>query len=386
MMKDFWPESLYGERYITPPERNAYSGQVDIQYSSQLDGYVATKGWDKIGMVIASPENYFRYLAGEVTHLFPEYDEQIHTTYEHHGSTWSGLRNGMPIFLLKKKMANRQITLPYGLYRAEITNQEEVILKIMTLHTDQYIQFRKNTSQEIVNSLDSFISNREYCEKEKIRHKQGVLLYGSPGNGKTREVCRILEQVKEKELFAIFIPSTFRHISNLDPFKEPLKDKNIVFVLEELTERTGNYDKVEELLSFLDGEDSWNHSFTIATTNYPEKIPSNVIDRPGRFDTLIEFGCPTEEEKVEYLLGRNVEREIAIQAARLAKDLSLDYLAQAVTQSNICNITICEYLREVIKNRSKILNCFAKPIGFSSSEDGDGYGTIDELIDDELNR
>jgi len=48
----------------------------------------------------------------------------------------------------------------------------------------------------------------------------------------------------------------------------------------------------------MDGLDSMEGIVTILCTNYPERIPKSLIDRPSRFDDVIMFDLPTEIFKI----------------------------------------------------------------------------------------
>ena len=54
-------------------------------------------------------------------------------------------------------------------------------------------------------------------------------------------------------------------------------------------------------LNQLDGFERNHGMIILATTNYPDRIDSAIIDRPSRFDRKYHFPLPTLAERQEYL-------------------------------------------------------------------------------------
>lgn len=342
-----------------------------VTYVRKKRAYCATDAERDIAMLFVSVDDFHRFLAGERKHIYQDFDAQKHILeVQWQGSDFtmgSSEKYGIPL-VLKERIEKPEVDIPDGLYRMEPAD-DGLELHPMDVSSDRYLDVRE-VSQQIYHRFQEFVANREAYAREGVRHKEGVLLYGPQGNGKTREIVRILENSKADGVISIFIPSTIDHLEMLQPFREPLKSKTVVFVLEELTQRTDE-DRFEDLLSFLDGEMSWDHSFIIATTNYPEDLPRNVVDRPGRFDLVLEFANPNKSERLRYLLGRGVPAEDAELAAELSKDLSLDYLAQSVTQSRIKGIPIMSYLKQQKTLRGKVVESFKEPMGFCRTKKRD---------------
>jgi len=257
-------------------------------------------------------------------------------------------------------------------------------LQPTSVNTDSYIDIRDNKAhQQIYTKLINFKSKEDLYKQEKVRFKHGVLLYGSPGNGKTREICKIMEFAQKDDLVILNVPSDCS-LTDLRQFREALSNQFVVIVLEELTERLNSrQDSLENILSFLDGEDSWEKCFVIATTNYPEDLPYNVIDRPGRFNLVIEFPNPTLKEKVRYLIGRGYTEDEARRIAKLTEGLSLDYLVQGITHSKLNNKSLEDYLRETSQFRNRVSGKFRGKIGIGREENSDDYADDFSIYDDD---
>ncbi len=55
------------------------------------------------------------------------------------------------------------------------------------------------------------------------------------------------------------------------------------------------------LINVLDGIEQMDNVIYLATTNYTEKLPPRLLNRPNRFDRRIEIGYPTPEVREAYL-------------------------------------------------------------------------------------
>lgn len=172
-------------------------------------------------------------------------------------------------------------------------------------------------------------------------HAKGILLYGPPGTGKTliakaisefftRENVRIIEG---PELKNSFYGATQQNLADMfhDARRNP--KKLYVYIFDEIdalfvrrggdssVSASNNNDLVTRLTSILDGPESPGNIVVIGTTNRKEIIDPAVL-RPGRLDTHIFIGLPSEDERFDIL---NVHTKGM--ASVLAKDVDLSVIA-----------------------------------------------------------
>jgi len=139
-----------------------------------------------------------------------------------------------------------------------------------------------------------------------IKPHKGILLYGSPGNGKTLIAKAIANEIK-----AHFIPIAGPELlskwhgeseENLRKvFKEARELKPSIIFFDEIDavaqSRSGDESNridakfVNQLLTLMDGMESYDGVTILAATNRPELIDGALL-RPGRFDYKIEIKNP----------------------------------------------------------------------------------------------
>lgn len=177
--------------------------------------------------------------------------------------------------------------------------------------------------------------------------------------GKTTEILELVDLAEEMKL-RVFLVDSKTDIEYLDMIRPAMNGARTVFVLEEMTERLRG--GIEDLLTFLDGEKSWINSVTIATTNYPEDFPANLVDRPGRFETFIEYGNPTAEDitKLGEAFGFSEEQVSCL----FKQQLSFDYVSYMLSLAKKNGTSVKEARDAEEEKRRRLSSTFKGKIGF----------------------
>lgn len=167
--------------------------------------------------------------------------------------------------------------------------------------------------REIKETVELPITNPEIFEKVGIEPPKGILLFGPPGTGKTmiaravaNETNSTFIRVIGSELVQKFIGEGARMVREVFSLAKE-KAPSIIFIDEldaigckRLEVATSGDREVQrtlmQLLSILDGFDSRGDVRIIAATNRIDIIDPALL-RPGRFDRLIEFKYPVNEER-----------------------------------------------------------------------------------------
>ncbi len=193
--------------------------------------------------------------------------------------------------------------LPSGVYKLTTSDYTHVLVPIDVTRSETILDL--SICDDVTNDFKHFLKSKKIYKKLNLFYKRGILLFGPPGTGKTSAITKIINENRPKNSLVIFtsdtLPLSFRQI---------LKDDNRlkIIIFEEITNLLGGDDSApESLLTFLDGETSFDNCFIIATTNYPERLPANLAQRFGRFDKLYKIDKLKKEHVIKYLSHFNIE-------------------------------------------------------------------------------
>lgn len=333
-----------------------------LSFSREYNGYFLRGSTKCIAMKSLTKEEYFKFLAGDVKTYFPEYNSELHyyDTPIYNNISELAHDNTIPVQLFEYVESPNKF---FGCYLFESTNRG-TLLKKLEFSRDEYIDLKNNFN--LHEDFNVFRKNKGKYEKlfGKGRARKGLLFYGPPGNGKTAQISQ-LARFAESEKFRVFFIDKNLSLRDLFPFKSLFENEDNIFIIEELTERAEGRSS-EELLSFLDGELSWNNSYVIATTNNPEELPWNLVDRPSRFKVKLEFPNPTAEEREIYLKHMKVPQVSLSETIKLTEGMSLDYIKNIVLDSFLEDKTIPEIIKLNKDEHEKVSNKFkTKKIGIA---------------------
>jgi transitional endoplasmic reticulum ATPase len=169
-----------------------------------------------------------------------------------------------------------------------------------------------------------------------IEPHNGILMYGSPGCGKTL-IAKALASESEATFFLINGPEIVNKYYGetearlRDIFKEAREASPSIIFIDEIDaiapkreEAFGDVEKrvVAQLLALMDGMSERGNVIVLGATNRPESIDP-ALRRPGRFDREIEVGVPNAGGRLEilHIHTRGMPLAADIDLPALAKDL-----------------------------------------------------------------
>ncbi len=232
----------------------------------------------------------------------------------------------------------------------------DIAIRPKKIAQDSYVDMSGILS-EVIDDIAWWLKSSKEYKDLGMRWRRGLLLYGPPGNGKTRTVLQAVDKFKD-----VARVIELSDISLADDFRTLLGSGPVIFLIEEITEIT-NREGLQALLNFLDGVDAWDNAMVIATTNYPEQLPGNVVDRPSRFDRLYMVDNPSVENRRRYLSTFLDAAEVTTHLIDITKDYSIAYLRELVVQHKLYNKSIESIIKEQEKRKDTVKHYFKKNKG-----------------------
>ena len=231
-------------------------------------------------------------------------------------------------------------TVPHGIIKVSKSTEiivknepiSESVVRIGDVHYED-IGGLKSEIQKIREMVELPIRYPELFERLGIDPPKGVLLFGSPGTGKTLLAKAVANEsdanfidISGPELVSKFVGESeekLREIFNTAKEKAP----TIIFMDEidaiapKREEATNEVERrmVSQLLTLMDGMATRGQVIIIGATNRENSIDP-ALRRPGRFDREIEIGVPDRNARKEIL-------QIHTRNMPLTEDVNLDKLA-----------------------------------------------------------
>jgi transitional endoplasmic reticulum ATPase len=191
----------------------------------------------------------------------------------------------------------------------------------------------KDEIQKVREMIELPLRHPEIFEKLGVEAPKGVLLYGTPGTGKTliakavaNESSAYFISISGPEIMSKFYGESEARVREI--FKEAReKAPSIVFIDEidsiapKREEVSGEVERrvVSQLLALMDGLEARGKVIVIAASNRPNAIDP-ALRRPGRFDREIEIKVPNKKGRSEIL-------QIHTRHMPLTRDVDLEKLS-----------------------------------------------------------
>lgn len=333
-----------------------------LSYSKKYNGYTMQGNLQTKVSFLGDTEDYLNCTISNDEAIRIKYGlSETIISFGNVDTYYNSFVGGSTIYGYEKKTDKLNL-MPVGIYNFTVFDGFYPGFTPIKINTDEYVKFDNSEIETLQNTVIEFYKKRKVYEDNKSRHKGASLLYGSQGTGKSTCLMNLINKEELKNVYVIYVP---KHMSfkQLDNFKEAFQGHNTLIIMEEMTERLGN--GTEDILNFLDGYSSWNNCYVIATTNYPEVLPPNLVDRPGRFNHLIEIKLPTDIQKTFYFKQKGFSDEEIVTVLPKTKDFSMDYVAQLVLQSKLSQKPLIQCLEHLESNKKKVKNTFKGKSGIS---------------------
>jgi SpoVK/Ycf46/Vps4 family AAA+-type ATPase len=158
----------------------------------------------------------------------------------------------------------------------------------------------ENLKAEIRKSVEGFLASRDFYAKNRLPWKRGILLYGTPGCGKSSLIKTIISNYNFKPV-TIQSGSQTNDDTITEAFAYAQEQEPALLYLEDLDTLLNQNVSLSHFLQKMDGVSSQNGIMVIATANNIGLLKESVTDRPSRFDRKWEIPLPDAEMSKKYL-------------------------------------------------------------------------------------
>jgi hypothetical protein len=348
VIRDLRNERLGNDRILDLDEKN--------------DVYRVMYNSEKLGTFFGDKEDFLNSRTSNYEPIIKKHKLDPETTYVSFDDLYINTLNDIVFNFYKRKAVDKINFVPYGSYEA-VYCDHTTSLKKLSLNSDTYIDLGLSSEgNKIHKDISTFFNEetKKTYESLGVRYRASSLLYGPQGTGKTTCLLHAIKECNLEDSYVIYIPKRFE-LSDMKDFKEFFKNEKVILIIEELTERLDR--GIEDLLNFLDGYGSWTNCYIFGTTNHPERLPENIVDRPGRFNQLIEFPDATDEQKRKYMTAKGFTEEEIDEVLPKLKNYALDYIVQLSVQSKVQGVKLTEYIDILNNNKERVKRSFKKNSG-----------------------
>lgn len=268
-----------------------------------------------------------------------EYIEQPKSWYVkllENGNIWyivfTLLLLGSAVVFIRRISDTNNRAISFGNSRARVFDELDDKDKI----TFADVAGQEESKQELLEVVD-FLKRPEDYVKMGAKIPKGVLLIGSPGNGKTLLAKAVAGEAKTpffyvsgSEFVEMFVGVGAGRVRDL--FKKARKKAPCVVFIDEIdavgrqrgTGMGGGNDEREQTLNQIlvemDGFEPTTSIIVIGATNRPDVLDPALL-RPGRFDRQVTVTSPDRKERQQIL-------EVHAKGKKLAKNINLDIIAK----------------------------------------------------------
>lgn len=187
---------------------------------------------------------------------------------------------------------------------------------VLTPRPMETLFFDSGIKERIIAHLDNWLANEQIYLNRGLIYKTGILLYGTPGTGKSSLASAIANYL---QCGLVTIDCTTFDSLNVAEVAESINadEDRYVILLDEIDSVFGSREnendsaktaRITKLLSFLDSPNSPSNVVFVATTNYIDKLDKAAL-RKGRFDLMEELTDIHAKTAYEMCKGFNLNEE-----------------------------------------------------------------------------
>jgi len=242
--------------------------------------------------------------------------------------------------------ASMPVEIPPGVYSAQYS-LSGLFYKTIEPSSDDLMDLDSPEYKKVLDYIEEF-SREETVQKYKdlgFLYKEGMLIYGKPGTGKTCLLHRVSQKLVQQGARIVHCTDSGYIPGILDDMPE---ESLLVIVLEEV-ETLGEH----QLLLTLDGGMSRDNVLFLATTNHIDLL-SPRLKRPSRLGRKIEVSFPNENARYQYFMFKTKGNQVLSKSLSAKTDgLSVDDLKHVFIMTSIYDTPVEEAVKELRKGQAQ---------------------------------
>lgn len=262
--------------------------------------------------------------------------------------------------------------LPPGAYKVGI-RKDQLALLPHAIVTDGVVKIKGGVVDEIIKEVESFWKKKDDYKKYGFLHKRGILMHGAPGIGKTMTICQIIEGIVKRGGVVLLCEDADMTSHAITMIRKLEPERQIVVIYEDI-DSLMNRNGESSMLQLLDGYNQVDTILQIATTNYLNRLPERITNRPRRFDTVVEVFPPNAEERHQFLAKKLVYGENIEEVVTATEGLSYAALTEVI-------ISVFVLERDLKKTVARLKGLKLDEVKNTDDDDNDDWDDDDD--DDE---
>lgn len=209
--------------------------------------------------------------------------------------------------------------IPNGYYKIRKDYSRGIFLRKQKINLSKLVVLENcPIHKTLISEIERFWeSKKEYQKRSKV-YKKNILLHSAPGMGKTSLINLVIDDLINNRDGMVITISEANDIFNFNDammyIRAMMPERPIIAIIEDFDNFGGdgstNAELETELLNILDGNQKHDNLVIIATTNYPDKLHERYINRPSRFNLILEYEYPDEDLRREFLTKINLPEDI----------------------------------------------------------------------------
>lgn len=266
------------------------------------------------------------------------------------------LENGMIATSISQKPGATK--LEAGAYLCFAGQKGEMYFVPKAIETDSLMNLPDMTTNIVFEDIKRFWEEdaKQRFNDLGMVYKRGILLYGDPGTGKSAAIIKLAENVINDGGIVLFNPAAGNVNAAIQQIRSiEGENRKVLVIFEEVETMCDD----SSFLSLLDGELQVDSVAYVATTNYIDKIPKRIKNRPSRFARVIEVGYPSYADRYAYIthkLQNLYDEKFYTDLSTKTEGMVLDQIKDVIISLYVFNVPVAKTIKKINEMKNDYKN------------------------------